>query len=75
MLLLFRHHAWLVVFFCVGLAWLCDFGMVCWKPQVLDAFQKLGMEPEVLALSAYETYEVKLALSMEETVKMLRQAK
>jgi hypothetical protein len=41
----------------------------------LDAFQKLGMEPEVLALNAYETYEVKVALSAEEAMKMLKQAK
>jgi len=41
----------------------------------LDAFQKLGMEPEILALSAYETYEIKLASSMEEAMKMLKQAK
>jgi hypothetical protein len=47
---------------------------VCEAPS-LDVFNKLGMEPEVLALSAYETYEVKLALSMEEAMKMLRQAK
>jgi hypothetical protein len=40
-----------------------------------EAFQKCGMEPAVLALGAYETYEVKSALSMEEAVKMLRQAK
>lgn len=40
-----------------------------------EAFEKCGMEPEVLALSAYETYEVKSALNMEESVKMLRQAK
>jgi hypothetical protein len=40
-----------------------------------EAFQKLGMEPAVLALSAYETYEVKSALGMEEIAKMLRQAK
>lgn len=41
----------------------------------LDIFLKLWMEPEVLALGAYETYEVKVALSMEESMKMLRQAK
>lgn len=40
-----------------------------------EAFEKCGMEPEVLALSAYETYEVKSALGMEEAMKMLRQAK
>jgi peptidase E len=36
------------------------------------AFQKLGMEPEALAMSAYETYEVKSALDMKEVVKRLR---
>jgi len=41
----------------------------------LDAFGKLGMEPEILALSEFETYEIKLASSMEEAAKMLRQAK
>jgi len=41
----------------------------------LDAFQKMAMEPEVLALSAFETYEVKAALSIEEVMKMLKQAK
>jgi hypothetical protein len=41
----------------------------------LEAFQKCGMEPEVLAISAYETYEVKSALGMEEATKMLRQTK
>jgi hypothetical protein len=38
-----------------------------------DAFEKLGMEPEVLALSEFETYEVKAAVSMEEVPKMLKQ--
>lgn len=33
------------------------------------------MEPEVMALSAYETHEWKMALGMEEAIKMLRQAK
>lgn len=41
----------------------------------LDAFQKLGMEPEVMALNAYSTYEVKVASSMEDAAKMLRKAK
>jgi len=41
----------------------------------LDAFQKLGMEPLILALSAYETYEIKMAYSMEEATEMLKQAK
>lgn len=40
-----------------------------------EAFQKCGMEPEVMALSAIETYEVKPALNMEEMGKMLKQAK
>jgi len=41
----------------------------------LDAFQKFGMEPEIVALSAYVTYEIKSAVSMEESIKMLKQAK
>jgi len=41
----------------------------------LEAFQKVSMEPEAMAVGASETYEVKLALNMEEIVKMLRQTK
>jgi hypothetical protein len=41
----------------------------------LEAFNKLCMEPEIMALNAYETYEIKLALNAEEAFKMLRQAK
>jgi len=39
----------------------------------LDAFGKLGMEPEILALSEFETYEIKLATSFEEAAQMLKQ--
>jgi hypothetical protein len=41
----------------------------------LEAFQKFGMEPEILALGATETMEIKLAMSMEEATKMLEQLK
>jgi hypothetical protein len=41
----------------------------------LDAFQKLMMEPEYIALTAYATIERKVVLSMEEAMKMLKQAK
>ena len=41
----------------------------------LAAFEKLGMEPELLALSAYETYEIKMAIGPEEAKKMLQQTK
>ena len=41
----------------------------------LDAYQKLGMEPLILELSKIETYEIKLAYSMEEVTEMLQQAK
>jgi len=41
----------------------------------LEAFQKLGMEPELLAWYAYNTCEVKSAISSEEAMKMLKQAK
>jgi hypothetical protein len=41
----------------------------------LDAFQKLFREPEFMACFAYMTVETKVALSSEEAMKMLRQAK
>jgi len=41
----------------------------------LEAFQKVSMEPEIMAFGAYETSEAKSAVSMEELGKMLRQAK
>jgi len=41
----------------------------------LEAFQKISMEPEAMAVGAGETYEVKLALGIQEIVKMLRQTK
>jgi len=41
----------------------------------LDAYQKLGMEPLILELSKYETYEIKLAYGIEEVTQMLQQAK
>jgi len=37
----------------------------------LDAFEKFSMEPEFLAVNAFETVEVKLAVSNEEVAKML----
>lgn len=39
----------------------------------LDAFQKLSMEPEILAMTAYTTAEIKLAFSTEESIQMLQQ--
>lgn len=39
----------------------------------LDIYQKLGMEPEILAVSAFETYEIKLAYNMDEITQMLQQ--
>jgi uncharacterized protein with GYD domain len=38
----------------------------------LDAFEKFSMEPEFLAVHAFETVEVKLAVSNEEIAKMLQ---
>jgi hypothetical protein len=40
-----------------------------------DVFSKLLMEPEIVALSAFETYELKRAFGMEEATEMLRQMK
>jgi hypothetical protein len=41
----------------------------------LDAFQKLMMEPEYIAFLGYVTVETKVALSMDDATKMLKQAK
>jgi tyrosyl-tRNA synthetase len=41
----------------------------------LEAFQKFGMEPEVLAASAYCTIETKIVTSLEEETKLRQQAK
>jgi len=41
----------------------------------LEAFQKLGREPEILAWNAYNTMEMKIAISAEEATQMLLQAK
>jgi hypothetical protein len=41
----------------------------------LKAWEEFGREPEVLALTAYERMEVKLAVSMEEAMKMIKKAK
>ena len=40
----------------------------------LEAFQKLGNEPEIAAMGAFNTDEYKVAVSFEEIQKMLRQA-
>ena len=40
-----------------------------------EAWQKLGREPEILAWNAYNTVEMKSAISMEEATQMLLQAK
>jgi len=41
----------------------------------LEAFQKFSMEPEVRALNAYNTNETKIAMTIEESMKLLTQAK
>jgi len=41
----------------------------------LEAFQKLGMEPEIVAMGAFNTSEMKLAVPIKEVMKMLRKAK
>jgi hypothetical protein len=47
----------------------------CVKPPSLEAIQKVSMEPEAMAMSAYTTTEVKLAPSVEESIKLMRQTK
>jgi len=41
----------------------------------LEAYQKLSLEPEFAAWYSIHTGEVKVALALADTVKMLRQAK
>lgn len=41
----------------------------------MEAFQKFGMEPELSGFSAYNTSEYKMAIGMDEVVRMLKQAK
>jgi ABC-type enterochelin transport system substrate-binding protein len=38
----------------------------------LDAFKELGMEPAIIAMSEFETMEIKPAMSVEETAQMLK---
>lgn len=40
-----------------------------------EAFQKLGMEPEIMAWYGFNTTEIKPAINFEEAMKMLKQAK
>jgi hypothetical protein len=41
----------------------------------LEAFQKVSMEPEAMAVGATETFEVKMVMNEEEIMKALRQTK
>jgi hypothetical protein len=41
----------------------------------LDGINNLSMEPDNVAIYAYCTYDMKIALSVEEATKMLKQAK
>lgn len=40
----------------------------------LEAIQNLSMEPEIQAFGAYETWEMKIAYSLNEIAQMLQQA-
>ena len=40
-----------------------------------EAFQKFSMEPEFMGLTAFATYELKMAVTLEEVQKMLPKAK
>jgi hypothetical protein len=50
-----------------------DFGV--YEAPNLDAFMKLGMEPAIMALSEFLTYEIKIAMSSEEVEQMLKHAR
>ena len=40
-----------------------------------DALQKFSMEPEIVKWMAWNTSEIKLAMSLEESMKLLKKAK
>jgi len=44
-----------------------------YEAKSMEAFEKAGTEPEIMALGAYSTLEIKTALNMEETKKMLEE--
>jgi hypothetical protein len=48
--------------------------MICEAPS-LEAMEKAGTEPEIIALGAYNTIEIKTALNTEETKKMMLQTR
>ena len=43
-----------------------------YEAQSSDALQKFSMEPELLKWMAFNTSEIKLAMSLEESMKLLR---
>jgi hypothetical protein len=46
-----------------------------WDIPSLEAFQKFTMEPEFLALTAFSTYEMKMANTLAEVKEILQKAK
>lgn len=50
-------------------------GFTVYEASSVEALQNFGMEPEILAMSAYETVEIKIAITAEEAAKMLQQAR
>ncbi|HVP16774.1 MAG TPA: hypothetical protein VMT42_05350 [candidate division Zixibacteria bacterium] len=46
-----------------------------YEAPTLDDFEKLGMEPAILALGEFETMEIKPASSSEEMAQMLKHAR
>lgn len=48
---------------------------VIYEAPSLEAFQKYNLEPEILAMGAYETAEIKIVYHMKEAVEILRSRK
>jgi hypothetical protein len=46
-----------------------------YEAKSLEAMEKAGTDPEIMALGAYNTIEIKTALNTEETKKMLLQTR
>jgi len=47
---------------------------VVFEAPSVEAFQKFNMEPKILALSAYRTFETTTVISMEEEMKLRQKA-
>ncbi len=59
-------------------SWVCGEEHTIWsvfEAPTAEAFEKLGMEPEIYALSAFDTMEIKTVVTAEESLKRMPELK